>query len=29
MKELVWIIVAVAAWFVLQLYILPKFGIDT
>jgi len=29
MKTLIWIIVIVAAWFVLNKYILPKLGVDT
>jgi len=29
MKVLIWIIVIVAAWFVLNKYILPKLGVDT
>ncbi len=29
MKALIWIIVIVAAWFVLNKYILPKLGVDT
>jgi uncharacterized membrane protein len=29
MKALIWIIAIVAAWFVLNKYILPKLGVDT
>jgi len=29
MKTLIWIIVIVAAWFVLNKYILPRLGVDT
>jgi hypothetical protein len=29
MKALIWIIVIVAAWFVLNKYILPKLGVET
>jgi uncharacterized membrane protein len=29
MKTLIWIIAIVAAWFVLNKYILPKLGVDT
>jgi hypothetical protein len=29
MKEIITLIVAVGAWFVLQTYILPSFGIST
>jgi p-aminobenzoyl-glutamate transporter AbgT len=29
MKVLIWIIVIVAAWFVLNKYILPRLGVDT
>jgi hypothetical protein len=29
MKGLIWIIAIVAAWFVLNKYILPRLGVDT
>jgi hypothetical protein len=29
MKALIWLVLIVAAWFVLNRYILPKLGVDT
>jgi hypothetical protein len=29
MKGIIWLIVIIAAWFVLNRYILPKLGVDT
>jgi p-aminobenzoyl-glutamate transporter AbgT len=29
MKALIWLVVIIAAWFVLNKYILPRLGVDT